>query len=277
MMRAAAHMLALALLAVALLPACPAAADTIAIPFTPPLNTPLVYHIEQHRPVAGRDSRFSATRMLRFEKTGEGYILHATLRTLDTDAAPAAAEPYRVALTPLLGVELDFRVDGRGKIVALDNMDGAWAAVQAGLAKMMEGFAPDSSSRQAASIVQRLFGGLSPDGRLALLAGEYQPLFLFAGDVVEDGPGRGVRTAAGSPLGRPVPVEGLLRLERRDGAMLLLDEQLVGEGVQVAMRYRLSLATGMVEEQARTLSAGGRTLTETRALRAAADAGAAPP
>ncbi|MBH2000492.1 MAG: hypothetical protein I8H96_15345 [Sphingomonadaceae bacterium] len=262
----------LALWTLALL-ASPAGAETIAIPFAPRLNEELIYRIEQHRSLEGRDSHFTATRTLRFEKMADGYRLHATLRSLDVDAAPAAAEPYRVALTPLIGVDLQFRLDDRGKIVALDNMENVWAAVQTGLAKLMNGFAADTPSHRAALAVQALFSGLSLEGRLALLAGEYQPLFLFAGDGVEDGPGRGVRTVAGSPLGRPVPVEGLLRLDRREGGDLLLDEVLAGNGVQLTMRYRLSTTTGLVEEQSRNLNVGGRKLSETRDLR---DSGVTP-
>ena len=43
---------------------------------------------------------------------------------------------------------------------------------------------------------------------------------------------------------------------------------LAGKGVQVTMRYTLSAHTGLVEDQTRTLTMGGRTLVETRTLRA---------
>ncbi|MCI4590002.1 hypothetical protein MOK15_07835 [Sphingobium sp. BYY-5] len=249
----------------------PAAAELVPIAFAPPVGRDLAYRIDQHRTVDGQQSRFSATRSLRFERaegTGGGYVLHAALRTIDSDAPSAATESYRAALTPLIGVEMGFRVDATGKIVGLDDMDRVWASVDQGLARMMKGFAPGSSQYRAASAVQALFAGLSPEGRLALLAGEYQPLFLFAGGEVEDeAAGRGVRTVAGSPLGRPVKVEGVLRLEAREGGRFRLEENLAGDGVQVRVRYGLSTQTGMVEDQTRDLTLGGGTLTETRALR----------
>ncbi|WP_254797996.1 hypothetical protein [Sphingobium sp. AS12] len=47
-----------------------ARAEAIAIPFAPPVDQRLTYQIEQHRPVEGKVSRFSATRDLRFERGG---------------------------------------------------------------------------------------------------------------------------------------------------------------------------------------------------------------
>jgi hypothetical protein len=241
-------------------------AEAIAIPFAPPVDQRLTYQIDQHRPDEGKVSRFSATRDLRFEKVADGYILHATLRAIDSDAPPSGAEPYAAALTPLIGVEHHFRVDAAGQIVALDNMDAVWSAVQAGLAKMLTAFAPDTPRHKAVLSVQALLSGLSPDGRLALLAGELRPIFLFAGGAVEDGAGRGVRTVAGAPLGRPVPVEGVLRVTAQSDMALDLDEQLAGQGIVVGITYHLSRRSGLIEKQQRTLALGSRAVTEKREL-----------
>jgi hypothetical protein len=249
------------------LAAQPAAAELVPIAFAPPVGHDLVYRIDQNRTVDGQKSRFSATRSLRFERVGDAWLLHAALRTIDSDAPAAATQSWRAALTPLIGVEMGFRIDAKGKIVGLDDMDRVWSSVEQGLARMMEGFAPDSAQYRAAGAVQALFAGLSPEGRLALLAGEYQPLFLFAGGEVEDeAAGRGVRTVAGSPLGRPVNVEGVLRLTQREGDRFRLEEALAGNGVQVAVRYGLSTRTGLVEQQTRDLTLGAKTLSETREL-----------
>ncbi|MFD1105554.1 hypothetical protein [Sphingobium olei] len=244
----------------------PAAAETVAIPFAPPTGTALTYRIDQQRPVAGLSSFFRAVRLLRFERAGSGYTLFATLQSIDTDAPASGAEPYRAALGPLLGVEMHFRLDGAGRIVALDDMDAVWSSVQKGLAAMMAAFPPDSSRYKAAARVQALFAGLSAEGKLALLAGELQPLFLFSGSDVADGPGRGLRTMAGSPLGKPVQVEGTLKIIAQAAARLDLEEKLAGEGVQVAVRYGLSRQTGMVEDQERSLTMGALSMTESRSL-----------
>lgn len=235
------------------------------MPFAPPLGRDLTYRIDQYRAMGGRDSRFSATRTLRFERSGDGYVLHSVLRLIESDAAADADAAYRAALTPLRDVPMRFRLDAWGRITGLEDMDRVWTAVRDGLAAI-DASGDGARARTVASI-RALFDGLSPDGRLALLAGEYQPLFLFAGDAIEDGAqGRGVRTMAGSPLGRPVAVEGTLRLSGRQDARITLEEVLAGEGVTLTMRYDLSLATGLVEGQTRLLKVGDRTLRETRSV-----------
>lgn len=262
-MRAASFLVAAAAIAQ------PAAAETIAIPFAPPTGTALTYRIDQHRPIGGQASLFRAVRLLRFEKAGNGYMLHATLQSIDTDAPAPGAEPYRAALGPLVGVEMHFQLDGSGRIMALGDMDTVWNTVQAGLSAMLAAFPPDSSRYKAATRVQALFAGLSAEGKLALLAGELQPLFLFSGSDVVDGPGRGLRTMAGSPLGKPVEVEGTLKITAQTPIRLDLEEKLAGGGVQVTVRYGLSRQTGLVQDQERSLAAGALAMTESRSLTAA--------
>lgn len=255
-------LLALAALAV---PAT-AFAETVAIPFAPPLGKALHYRIDQQRALADRPVHFVTDRDVRFEKEGDVLLLVATLRRLDTDAPSAQAAPYRAALQPLTGVEMRFVLDPAGRIASLRDGDAVWAKVTGGLADMLRTLPEKSEDRAAALRVRALFDSLGAEGRIALLAGEYQPLFLFAGSGVEDGPGRGVRTVAGSPLARPVPVEGTLRVTGRAPDALDLEEKLAGQGVELGVRYRLSTVTGLVERQDRTLAAGPRTLTENRTL-----------
>jgi hypothetical protein len=242
----------------------PTLAETIAIPFAPPVDRSLLYKIEQHRPIVGKVSAFASTRTLRFERAGEGYALTVALQAIDTDAPASGAAPYRAALEPLVGIVMRFRLDTHGKIVALDDQDAVWAKVQAAVDRIATG--GDKDRQRAAQNVQALFASLPPEGRLSLLAGELQPLFLFAGGDVAGGAGRGVRSVAGSPLVRPVPVEGALTVSRQDGDAVNLDEKLAGEGVQVSIRYRLSRVTGLVEHQERSLIAGGQPLVESRSL-----------
>ncbi len=244
-----------------------ATAGTIAVPFAPPVGRTLSYRIEQHRPVEGKVSEFTATRDLRFDRDGEGYALTVTLRAIDTNAPPSGAEPYRAALEPLVGIAIRFRLDAKGQFIGVDDMDGVWAKVQAGVDAIASGAQGDR--QRAAKNIQTLFTSLSPEGRLSLLSGEVRPLFLFVASDVEDGAGRGLRTVAGSPLTRPVPVEGVLKLTAQDGDGLKLEENLSGQGVQVAIRYTLSRVTGLVESQERSLIAGGQILVESRSLKSA--------
>ncbi len=246
--------------------ASPAAAEMIAIPFAPPLGKTLTYRIVQHRPVGGKPSSFTAERDLRFERDGAGYLLRCTLKTIDSDAPDEGAAAFRAAMTPLTGIAMTFRVDAGGKITGLDNLDGIWQSVERRQKAMQDGL-KDGPRKKAATAIGALFASLSPEARLALLAGELQPLFLFAGSQVEAGrAGRGVKTVAGSPLGRPVPVEGVLRVTGQADGAVDLQEDLTGTGIALSMKYRVSRATGLVEGQDRALAVGSQSLAENRAL-----------
>ncbi|PZU66508.1 MAG: hypothetical protein DI554_05905 [Sphingobium sp.] len=236
--------------------ASPALAAPVAIGFAPPTGQDLLYRIEQHRPVDGRDSLFRADRILRFEKAGDGYILHVTLRSLDSDAPGAGADAYRAALSPLIGVEHRFRLDAHGKIVGLDNVDDVRAAMEKALNAMVARAPEGSAGQRTAKNVLALLDGLTPEGRLALLSGEVQPLLLFVDSEVDDARPRGVRTMAGT-------------VAAHDGNRLTLQEDLQGEGSHVTMRYTVSAQTGLVDAQERTLTLGAQTLTEKRSLTAA--------
>lgn len=244
----------------------PARAETISIGFAPPVDRDLLYHIEQVRPIAGQERRFVSERRLRFERAGEGYILHMTLTRIDSDAPPDMATAYMAALSPLLDVTHDFRVDRNGRITALDNLDAVWGKARVGLDRMAAREKPDSARGRAVRNVLALFDALSPDARIDLLAGEVRPMLLFASAVVEDGVGRGVSTVAGAPLGRPVPVKGSVAVVGRDGDALDIAENLAGEGVIVAMRYRVSARAGLIERQDRALKLGAVELRERRTM-----------
>jgi hypothetical protein len=249
-----------------LLVAAPAAAETVQVGFAPPTGKAMLYHMEQKRSTQGREARLSADRVLRFEKAGAGYVLHVVLRGFEAEGPEEVAEPFRAAMTPLEGVEQVFRLDAGGRIVSVDNMDALWSAAGKGVDEMLARFPADSARHKAALRIQALFESLSEDARVELLAGELKPLLMFADTPVVDGAGRGLRSMAGSPLGRPVPVEGQVAMTKRAGDKLTLDEALAGQGVAVAIRYRASAASGLVEEQQRQLSVGDRQLAEIRTL-----------
>ncbi len=244
----------------------PASAQAIQIGFAPPVDRTYDYRIEQHRPVEGRVTRFTATRTIRFERAADGYALHMMLRTLDSDAPGEGAAAWRAALEPLVGIDLAFHLDGTGKIVALENSEAVAQAIEAALQKAIAAAAEGSPGQRGARNVLTLFSGLSPEGRQALLSGELQPMLLFANSSIDATAGKGLRTMAGAPLVRPVPVEGLLRVTAQTGDALTLEEKLAGEGTQVTILYHLSRASGLVETQERSLAAGALALTENRTL-----------
>lgn len=241
-------------------------AGTVAIGFAPPLATSYLYRIEQKRLIEGRESRFVTERLLRFDKAPDGYWLSVTLRRVDTDAPAAGAEPFRAALLPLVGIQHRFLLDANGQVKSLEDDAAIVARAADSLRRMQADFPQGGPRHRAATNILTLLSGLSAEGRLALLSGEVRPLFLFANTIVLGGEGRGLKSMAGSPLGRPVPVEGRVLLSARQGDMLSLTEQLGGEGATVHVDYRVDRASGLVMEQARTLALEGLSLKETRLL-----------
>lgn len=249
----------------------PAAAETdgaaVTIGFAPPLGSPFLYHIEQTRVIEGSESRFVSERLLRFDKVADGYSLVVTLQHVESNAPPAAAEPFRAALLPLVGIEHRFLLGADGEVKGLEDAATIQARMTEGLRQMQAAFPKDSPRHRAATNILALLSGLSAEGQFALLSGEVRPLFVFANGLVLGGQGRGLRSMAGSPLGPPVPVEGRVVLAAREGDMLSIKEQLAGEGATVRIDYRVGQVSGLVLEQARTLAFQGRSLTETRTLR----------
>ena len=163
-------------------------------------------------------------------------------------------------------MEHRFRLDAHGKIVSLDNIDDVRAAMEKALNAMVAKAPEGSAGQRTAKNVLTLLDGLTPEGRLALLSGEVQPLLLFVDSEVDDARPRGVRTMAGPPLGRAVAVEGESTVAAHDGNRLTLQEDLQGEGSHVTMRYIVSAQTGLVDAQERRLTLGAQTLTEKRSL-----------
>lgn len=261
---AALYLLSLAIVTTA----AAAAADgqAVAIGFAPPLGAPYLYRIEQTRTVEGRESRFVSERLLRFEKAADGYTLFVTLQRVDTDAPPAAAEPFRAALLPLVGVEHRFHLDGGGEVKTLEDAATIRTRMADALRQMQAAFPKDSPRHRAATNILTLLSGLSAEGQLALLSGEVRPLFVFAHGIVLRGQGRGLKSMAGSPLGRPVPVEGRVTLTAQEGDMLSIDEQLAGEGATVRVQYQVDRANGLVVKQSRTLKLQERSQIERRTL-----------
>jgi len=146
----------------AALPAGEAVAETVTIPFAPPLGTPLTYALRFERKRESGDSVFDYEQRLTFERIAEGFLLRLeTLaftvggQRLDLadsrvmGALPAALRPYFLPMT----VELD----AAGEMVRMRE----WEAMRASLhglreaAAEMSGAPLDAAGR--AAIAQVIF------------------------------------------------------------------------------------------------------------------------
>lgn len=210
-----------------------------AIRFAPPLDRTLAYRVVQYVGTGKTQRRFESVRHLRFARDGGGYRLTVTLRDATGDAPAAAMARYRAALTPLIGVAQHMRVDGSGRIIAIDNMQDVWAAFLQGQQALLAASERNAATRIAIDHI----ASLDATDRLAVLAGDVQPLMLFAS-------------------GTALP--SMRKEKDSDPGTILFSEEVEANGV--AARYTVEQATGLVVSAERDVVQPSRTLHEGRIL-----------
>jgi len=156
-----------------------AAAETVTIPFDPPLGTPLTYAMRFERKRPGGDSAYDYEQRLTFERTGDGFVLRletlafiiggqrldlADKRVLA--AIPAALRPY---LMPM-AVELD----AAGEMVRMRD----WEAMRVSLrglpetAMELSGVQLDAAGRAAiAQVVFPIINASAEDAPALMIRG----------------------------------------------------------------------------------------------------------
>jgi hypothetical protein len=137
-----------------------AAAETVIIPFAPPLGTPVTYAMRFERKRPGGDSAIDFEQRLTFEQLGSGYLLRLETLSFSSggrrfdlgdkrmlDAVPAALRIYLMPMT----IELD----ASGEMVRMRD----WPAMQAALRTMPEAAAKlsDQPMDEAAVAAARRF------------------------------------------------------------------------------------------------------------------------
>jgi hypothetical protein len=180
------------LAAVLLLLAAPALAETVTIPFKPPVGEVLRYRSERVTVSTKPDqpaieTRIANTSTLRFARgPGEGWTMTVTpgVHEVSGDApesALAAARPVTAAGSPL---PMEVRLDGQGNFLDLVNADTLMAETRAAFARLRaappQGLPPETVDAIAATIA-----GLSRDAFVEQALGTFQ--FAFVGGV-EDVP-----------------------------------------------------------------------------------------
>lgn len=163
----------------AALPAEEAAAETVTIPFNPPLGTPLTYAMRFERKRPGGDSAYDYEQRLTFERTGDGFVLRLeTLafiiggQRLDlADNRVLAAIP--VALQPYL-LPMAVELDAAGEMVRMRD----WEAMRANLrglpetAAEMSGVPLDAAGRAAiAQVVFPILNASAEDAPALMIRG----------------------------------------------------------------------------------------------------------
>ncbi|RVT40200.1 hypothetical protein [Sphingobium algorifonticola] len=210
-----------------------------AIRFAPPVDQPLAYRVSQRIGTGKAQQHFESVRHLRFTPDRDGYRMTVVLHSMTGDAPADALARYRAALSPMVGMAQHLRIDGSGRVIAIDNLDAVWTAFMQGQRALLA-LSGESDARQAAfAHLERL----DPAGRLAVLAGDVQPLMLFASGI---------------------PLASMRREQGIDAGTSRFSE--ADEARGLTAHYVVDDATGLVLRAGRDVEQPGRSVRETRLL-----------
>lgn len=109
--------------------------------FNPPLDRSLVHVTEQTLRDASGERTYRVERSLRFSRDESGLFADLTLVTIEGAADGAGFER---GLSGLKDRTIRYRLDTQGRLLAIQEMDGHWAAFSAGL---VDASAPEVAKR----------------------------------------------------------------------------------------------------------------------------------
>jgi hypothetical protein len=203
--------------------------------FAPPLDRPLTYRIEQQRP--DDDFRFALTRRVTFRR--EAGAIVAEVVFAGTEASGGPATYFARGAQAFRGRPLRFTLSPGGRIVALDDLDGAWATFLAGVATMARPGSDPAAALRA----------LPVERRLGVLGSQLAQ--ILAGDLAAIEPGSTPVTLPATLLaGRPVALTGTRTASRGGDGRITIHTQASGTADETGMTLDrtqvIDPATGLV-------------------------------
>lgn len=217
-------MMILAVLAQA---AAPAAAEIVTLPFSPPLDQPVVEENVVTKELSdGRPGRFIITREYRFERDGDGYLVVMRATGIDTDVEGAAKTGFEVASRPMLNLPLRIRLDAQGRVRGVENAAAYWTAFTDGQMALRQ----ELEGRSGLTTGERRVIAAVVDGLLAVPAADRDA--QLAGDVAE------MTALAGRTLSATAPIAFEAEGTRAGGSLEVTS--IAADKVEL----RLSAATG---------------------------------
>lgn len=223
--------------------------------FAPPLDRTFTVEIMQARSVAQVRGVYRSSRTVRFQRDRDGVVAVLTVGPSEQAAATGAdGDLFERAMAALAGQTMRFRLDSRGAVVGLDELDAHWRRLVDTIAQLSPG---GGGERYAAPL-----RGFPPAARLKFLASMLDPILP---DPARHLPGeRPVQVAARAPAGAPLQLQGRERVARRGDGTLLVSVDATGDDGRAAVTLRrrdvLDPATGLRishEEQRRTALLNG--------------------
>jgi len=202
----------------------------VASGFSPPLETPLRVTSESIRRERGVTRRVISAKRIVFHRAPGGYLAELTVEPQKPgDDADHAAIAFANGIAQLAGRKLVFELDVRGRVTAMRDQAGAYAAILRAV-RSLTPTGRDPGSVASAKRIAALLGALErlpPDRQFAMLASMVAS--PIAADIVAEGAGppRAVRVPAASPYGT-MQLDGL-RAVREAGGALEVSVSAVGE------------------------------------------------
>lgn len=186
------------------------------IAFAPPLDAPIRVVTERRE----GPNTYRAEKLIRFSRDGQGYRAEVVVLRGTAEASSQAGSMFDAALESLVGRTMVFRLDGAGKVMAVDDREALWAAFCEGIAAIVMARRGHAKADLAA-MAERLAAPLRafPVERQLAVLGSF--VSSLEPDEAERAPGgvRAVRVPGTSPFGGPVTLEGSRTLAASGGVL----------------------------------------------------------
>jgi hypothetical protein len=214
-----------------------ASAETLAIPFNPPLDRALASRISKSETRPGQPAQppMSIDFNIRFERAGDGYRM-----TVTHIVPPALRGAQYASMAALLARPIVMRVDGEGNLVSMENEAAYWASIEQAMAPMLEQ-GGDPRAAAAARGLLRDMRNMPDEERLAKIGENFVPILGFAGDELARGASRREPRTVQTPLG-PLNREVVVTIDKvEDGIAYVTSVVTVPpQQMEQAMRQLLS-------------------------------------
>lgn len=176
--------------------------------FAPPAGVPLRVVTERVEGEGRSQWRFRTERLVRFFPEGAGWRAQVVLLASQGSGpeGTGAAEMLDAGFGGLIGFTMTFHLDGAGKLISVDDLDGIWSRFCDGIAAMLK--ARDANPEPLVGPLR----GLAPERRQKILASLVTAL---VSDDAGQAPGiRPIRLPASSPFGGQMMLQGTHSVER---------------------------------------------------------------
>jgi hypothetical protein len=236
--------------------------------FAPPLELPFRVVTERVQEVEGSRTVFRVERLVRFVRDGIGY--RAEVRVLASEADPSAdaSAMMDAGASGLTGRTIVFRLDGAGRIVAIDDREAVWTSFRQGIARIFAARKRETPADRA-QLAERIAAPLAaiPVERQVEILGSLVDV-LIVGEAVAPHAARPIRLPARSPLGGTQTLEGTRSIAPA-GPLLRIATRASGKNIAMTVERDADPRTGLLASSTETVETrtGARSSTRVSTTR----------